>query len=171
MYPLRSTVLKSAEPDLQDTWTKIRDLNYFRNEARHTKAKLLPANTKSATQSSITAAKRSFNSKGTLASAAWDSKESKRLEIERKSEHKRTQAKSMAEQKEQTEHPDLHPWGWTLRPTLPRRNRSSNSPSEKRRRGERRRNRFGDGRGAERGRSEVKRWVGGLKDDWEKTDA
>ena len=101
MYPLRSTVLKSAEPDLQDTWTKIRDLNYFRNEARNTKAKLLPANTKSATQSSITAAKRSFNSKGTLASAAWDSKESKRLEIERKSEHKRTQAKSMIEQKKQ----------------------------------------------------------------------
>ena len=86
-------------------------MNYFRNEARHTTAKLLPANTKSATQSSITAAKRSFNSKGTLASAAWDSKESKRLEIERKSEHKRTQAKSMAEQKEQKRAPEPPPLG------------------------------------------------------------
>ena len=105
MYPLKFTVLKSAEPDLQDTWTKIRDLNYFRNEARHTKAKLLPASTKSTTQSSITAAKRSFNSKGTLVSAAWDRKESKRLEIERKSEHKRMHTKSMAEQKEQNREP------------------------------------------------------------------
>ena len=63
-------------------------------------------------QSSITAAKHSFNSKGTIATAAWVSKESNRLEIEGKSEHERTQAKSMAEQKRnKTEHPELHPLG------------------------------------------------------------
>ena len=83
--------------------------------------------------------------------------ESNSLEIEGTSVHKGMEGQSMAEQKEQTEHPDLHPWGSTRRPTLPRRNRRSNFST---RRGERRRNRFGEGSGAERGRAEVKRWVG-----------
>ena len=163
MYPLKFTVLKSAEPDLQDTWTKIRDLNYFRNEACHTKSKTLTSKHKIRHAIQYHCRQLLVQQQRNPSECSLRQQESNRLEIERKSVHKRTQAKSMAEQKEQTEHPDLHPWGWTLRPTLPRRNRSNNSPSEKRRRGERRRNRFWDGRGAERGTSEVKKVSGRVK--------
>ena len=73
------------------------------------------------------------------------------------------QGKSIEEQKEQTEHPELHPWGSTRRPTLPRRNRRSN---------------FYARRGEEANEEGIDLWKVGernggeqrLKGEWEKTD-
>ena len=158
MYPLRSLDLKSAEPELQDTWKKLGFLPI--------------SETKDAKQSKTLTSKHKihhrihYHSREPLvqeqrnpSESSLRQHESNNLEIQGKSVHKGGQGESMAEQKEQTEHPDLHPWSSTRRPTLPRRNRRSNFSAR----------REEDGidleRGAERNGREWR-----LKGEWEKTD-